>query len=99
MNEAHPKTRGPAFGLDDPPCSIADLPPPNTKRWVVRRKAAVVYAVEHGILSLDEACRRYSISVEEYRSWRTMLERHGLRGLRVTRLGEYRMERNATAGD
>jgi len=37
----------------------AELPPPNTKRWVVRRKAAVVAAVRAGVITLEEACRRY----------------------------------------
>ena len=36
-----------------------DLPPPSTKRWVVRRKAAVVMAVRAGVITLEEACRRY----------------------------------------
>ena len=90
MNESHPKTKHLDFGLENPPSSLADLPPPDTKRWVVRRKAVVVYAVESGLVSLDDACRRYGISQEEYMSWRTMLQRHGLRGLRVTRLADYR---------
>ena len=30
---------------------LADLPPPETKRWVIRRKAAVVTAVRRGVLS------------------------------------------------
>ena len=66
------------------------LPPPNTKRWVIRRKAAVVAGVRNGIISLEEACRRYNLSVEEFLSWQRLIEDHGLRGLRVTRLKEYR---------
>ena len=31
-----------------------DLPPPNTRRWVVRRKAAVVSAVRSGRITLEE---------------------------------------------
>jgi hypothetical protein len=45
------------FGLAD-----FDLPPPDTKRWVVRRKAIVVAAVRSGGLSIDEVCRRYNLS-------------------------------------
>ena len=69
---------------------FVELPPANTRRWVVRRKAAVVQAVRGGLISLDEACRRYALSVEEFLSWEHAIERHGLGGLRVTRLQEYR---------
>lgn len=69
---------------------IEDLPPPGIKRWVIRRKAEVVAAVRAGILSLEEACQRYSLSVEEFLSWQRSIDRHGLRGLRTTRLQDYR---------
>jgi len=67
-----------------------DLPPPNTKRWVIRRKAEVVAAVRGGLLSLEEACSRYQLSVEEYLSWQQAIERNGIAGLRATRLQHYR---------
>ena len=69
---------------------IEDLPPPGIKRWVIRRKAEVVAAVRAGILSLDEACDRYKLSVEEFLSWQRSIDRHGLRGLRTTRIQDYR---------
>ena len=72
------------------PVTLDDLPPPNTKRWVVRRKAAVVAAVRSGLISLEDACSRYTLSVEEFLSWERAIEKHGLRGLRVTRLQDYR---------
>jgi hypothetical protein len=72
------------------PMSINDLPPPNTKRWVIRRKAEVVAGVRSGLLSLEEACARYKLSVEEFLSWQRLIDRHGMRGLRATRLQEYR---------
>jgi hypothetical protein len=62
------------------------LPSPATRRWVVRRKAEVVAAVNGGLLSLDEACERYNLSLEEFAGWRRGLERLGMRGLRATRL-------------
>jgi hypothetical protein len=31
-----------------------DLPPPDTKRWVTRRKAVIVSAVRTGVISLEE---------------------------------------------
>jgi transposase-like protein len=67
-----------------------DLPPANTRRWVVRRKAAVVAAVQSGQITIEEACRRYQLSEEEFRAWQYAYERHGLAGLRVTRLQQYR---------
>lgn len=65
---------------------MADLPPPNTKRWVVRRKAAVLAAIRSGELSVEEACRRYGLSEEELLSWQRAFDSHGLSGLRATRL-------------
>jgi transposase len=66
------------------------LPPADTKRWVARRKAVVVSAVRRGLISLEEACRRYQLSVEEFRAWQRAIEAHGVAGLRVTRLQIYR---------
>jgi len=68
----------------------AGLPAPDTKRWVIRRKAAVVEAVRSGILSQDQACERYKLSPEEFFTWRKLVEDHGIPGLRVTRLQSYR---------
>lgn len=70
--------------------SLESLPPANTKRWVIRRKAEVVAAVRAGVISLEDACRRYTLSVEEFLSWQRLVDSHGLPGLRVTRLQDYR---------
>src|SRR5258708_39238728 len=70
--------------------TLDDLPPTNTKRWVIRRKAEVVAGVRLGLISLEEACRRYSLSLDEFLSWQRLIDRHGLRGLRATRVQEYR---------
>jgi hypothetical protein len=78
------------MGPDGSPLTIADLPPPSTKRWVIRRKAEVVAAVRGGLLSLSEACDRYRLTVDEFLSWQRSIERHGLPGLRATRLQQYR---------
>jgi hypothetical protein len=72
------------------PLSLEDLPPHNTKRWVVRRKAEVVAAVRHGLLSLEEACKRYTLSIDEFLSWQRLMEAHGVRGLRATKVQTYR---------
>jgi transposase len=55
-----------------------------------RRKAEVVAAVNGGLLSVDQACKRYSVSLEEFTSWQRAVERSGMPGLRVTRLKQYR---------
>src|SRR3546814_7838029 len=56
------------------PLTLDDLPPPETKRWVSRRKAEVVTAVRQGLLSLEDACRRYNLSMEEFLSWQRLIE-------------------------
>ena len=70
--------------------SPVDLPPPGTKRWVARRKAAVVTAVRSGVIAFEEARRRYDLSEEEFLSWERGIESHGIAGLRSTRLQIYR---------
>jgi len=70
--------------------SLESLPPPETKRWVIRRKAEVVAAVRGGLLSLEEACSRYTLTVEEFLSWQYSIDQHGLAGLRTTRIQQYR---------
>ena len=78
------------IGPDGSPLTIADLPPPSTKRWVIRRKAEVVAAVRGGLLTLDEACERYQLTNEEFLAWQQSIDRHGLAGLRTTRIQQYR---------
>ena len=66
--------------------TCADLPPRNTRRWVPRRKAEVIAAVDGGLLTLSDACTRYEISQEEFRAWVQAYARHGLPGLRAGQL-------------
>ena len=73
--------------------TIADLPPPQMTRWVIRRKAEVVLAVRAGLISREEACERYRLTVEEFLSWQVAIDRHGLLGLRTTQLKQYRYGR------
>lgn len=72
------------------PLTLADLPSPRTKRWVVRRKAEVVAAVNGGLLTIDEVCERYGLTLEEFASWQRAVDRSGMPGLRVTRIQHYR---------
>jgi hypothetical protein len=71
------------------PLTIEGLPSPDTKRWVMRRKAEVVAAVSGGLLSFDEACNRYNLSLEELAGWQRAIESSGMYGLRVTRTQHY----------
>ena len=77
-------------GPDGSPLTIADLPAAGPRRWVTRRKAEVVAAVRGGLLSLEDACSRYRLTVEELLSWQCSIDRHGLAGLRTTRIQHYR---------
>jgi hypothetical protein len=72
------------------PLTIESLPRPGTSRWVVRRKAEVVAAVNGGLLSVDEACERYSLTLEEFAGWQRAVDRSGMPGLRVTRIQHYK---------
>jgi hypothetical protein len=62
--------------------AISDLPPANT-HWVARRKAEVVAAVRGGLLSFDEASKRYSLSLEEFLGWQRAFRHYGLAGLQT----------------
>ena len=59
------------------------LPPPGSKRCTPDGKAAVVAAVRGRILTLDEACEQYELTVEEYLTWQHGIDLFGLAGLRV----------------
>jgi len=78
------------IGPEGQTITLDDLPPPGTRRWVIRRKAEVIEGVRANLLTLEEACERYSLSTEEFQSWQRLIERHGVRGLRTTRLRQYR---------
>ena len=72
------------------PLTIESLPPADTTRWVVRRKAEVVAAVNGGLLTVDEVCQRYGLTVEEFAGWQRAIDRSGMPGLRVTRIQHYK---------
>jgi hypothetical protein len=65
---------------------MSELPPESTTRWVIRRKAAVLNAVRNKRITVEEACRRYQLSEEEFFSWERAFDAHGLSGLRATRV-------------
>jgi transposase-like protein len=70
--------------------TLDTLPPAGTTRWVIRRKAEVVAAVDGGLLTMEQVCERYGLSLEELAAWRRLAERSGMQGLRVTQLQHYR---------
>ena len=77
-------------GPDGRRLTLDDLPAPGIKRWVTRRKAEVVAAVRGGLLSVEDVCGRYELTKEEFSGWERLYERHGVKGLRTTRLQNYR---------
>jgi hypothetical protein len=58
---------------DDPNQTDAFGPMPElpllSRRWTVRRKAAVIEAVRGGWVPIEEACRLYNLSVDEFLAW------------------------------
>lgn len=78
------------IGPTGEPMTRDDLPPPGISRWVVRRKAEVVAGVRGGLISLSEACRRYNLSEDEFRSWQRLFDDHGMAGLRATNVKKFR---------
>ena len=78
--------------------TIGKLPPPDTVRWVPRRKAEVIAAIRGDLLSRAEACQRYRLSEEELQLWERAIDCAGVPGLRVTRVQVYRPVFEANAG-
>ena len=68
----------------------ADLPSPDTRRWVASRKLIVVQAVVHGLLSREEAIEKYRLSEEELAQWQGAVASHGEAALKVTALQKFR---------
>ncbi|KNG95568.1 DUF1153 domain-containing protein [Pseudaestuariivita atlantica] len=68
----------------------ADLPPPDTRRWVASRKAAVIRGVLYGLMTQEEALRTYDISADEFAEWVGLAAEHGEEALKTTALQKYR---------
>ena len=86
------KTDGPRAVMlpDGTMMTRADLPPADTQRWVASRKAAVVRAVQAGLIRRETALETYRLSDDEFRSWETAVSRFGEAALRATALKRYR---------
>lgn len=72
------------IGPDGSILTLANLPSVHLKRWVARRKAEVIAAVKGGLLTMPQACARYSISSDEFLEWERHYESEGLEGLRAS---------------
>ena len=92
QQQTRTNSRGESYviGPTGAPLTLRDLPPADTGRWVIRRKAEVVAAVRGGLLTFDEACDRYRLTNEEFGGWQKSIDAHGLAGLRTTRIQQYR---------
>jgi hypothetical protein len=70
--------------------TLENLPPVNTARWVPRRKAQIVSAINGGLISFEEASERCRLSLEESTEWMRWESRFGLKGLRVMKQQHYK---------
>ena len=86
-----PTTEGAANGANwvDIFGTMPELPRPR-QRWTVRRKAAVIEAVRGGWVPIEEVCRLFTLSVDEFLAWERDIDQHGVHGLRATRYQIYR---------
>jgi hypothetical protein len=57
---------------------FAQLPASCSTRWNARRKAAVVRAVQSGVISLEKAQAMYRLSLSEFYSWQRFLHVDGV---------------------
>jgi hypothetical protein len=89
MNQIATPRENLARGPDGLVLSIADLPSPDTKRWVMLRKAVIAAAVRGGLISLEEASHRYRLHPQELMSWHYYIDRYGFSALRTTKIQSY----------
>lgn len=74
-----PKGKPYTFGPDGAKLYRENLPERGFKgRWTLFRKAEVVAGVRGGLLTLEEACANYNLTIEEYVSWGSEVEQRGL---------------------
>ena len=85
-----PESKMWAVGALGQKLTLDDLPASGATRWYPRLKAEVVAAVDGGLLTDEEACRRYGLTFEEFTGWKLGLGRAGLKALRATCVQQYR---------
>jgi Protein of unknown function (DUF1153) len=72
------------------PIFRANLPDSAVTRWVPRRKAELISAIENGILSAEDASKRYRLTPEELAEWQSSYSQFGARGLKATLVQQIR---------
>lgn len=83
------------IGPDGAPISLEDAPPPYSPdtgdiRWTARRKATVVCLINGGVITQTEGMERWAMSLSEMQEIMDHYKRHGLPGLRTTKVQDYR---------
>jgi hypothetical protein len=72
-------------GPNGRPLTLGNLPPVKPNRWFPTHKADIVVAVRGGLITADQACKRYKLTLEEFTLWQRAFESNGIAGLRVAR--------------
>jgi len=93
MSDGSPERIDSVIGPVGRHLTLADLPSPQTERWVARRKAEVVTAVRGGLLSIEEACAHYTLTFEEFLTWERAYARFGLSGLHARDVEYHRLRK------
>ena len=60
------------------------------RRWTAGRKARLVFLINQGKISAQDAMRIHNISPQELAIWAIDYEEHGVKGLRTTYAQDYR---------
>lgn len=65
------------------PICINDLPASNETRWIKSKKEIVASAVRGGLLTIEEAGRRYRLSQEELDGWMERISSDVMAGAQI----------------
>ena len=68
---------------------VPQLPSPG-QRWTARLKAAVIKAVRAGWVTIEEVCRLYNISVDEFLAWERDIDRNWVADHSLSNLSRHR---------
>ena len=66
--------------------TMAEIPVALRQRWVMRRKAELLCAIQAGKITVEAACERFALSSEELAAWSVAYNRQGMNGLRASAL-------------
>jgi hypothetical protein len=77
---------------------MPELPPPFIRIWTIQRKATIIEAVHGGWVPIEEVCRLYMISVDEFLSWeRDVFCTHRLRTTPTRHAGTEKISSDSVA--